>query len=427
MKVLAVVLSATAVVLAAGCSAGPAQQVAPGSHGPSSPPAPGVTSSPAAIGVTRADGVPGCTTATAHARSLGKAGTSLESVPGNPFGVVVTSDGRWSFVSLVNSVAVLRSGGQAVPSLIRTIRLPGHGPALGETLTRDGRYLLVADGSGPEVIDVAAAESGSPHAVLGSLTSKGDGAIEVALSADDRYAFASIEGGRNIAVYSLQRALASGFGPSDFIGDIPVGLDPVGMAVSPDGQWLYATSEFAPGARRSSRGGLGGQGGHRGQGTLQVISIRRAETDPGRSVVTTVSAGCQPIRVITSADGSTVWVTDRASDALLAFSAAMLRTSPARSLIAKVPVGEAPVGLALVRNGTRIVVADSNRYHAPGASSSLAVVNVAAALAGRPALLGYLRAGGFPRQMALEPAGRTLLVTNYNSRQLESVNLADLP
>jgi DNA-binding beta-propeller fold protein YncE len=120
-------------------------------------------------------------------------------------------------------------------------------------------------------------------------------------------------------------------------------------------------------------------------------------------------------------------VTDRASDALLAFSAAMLRTSPARSLIAKVPVGEAPVGLALVRNGTRIVVADSNRYHAPGASSSLAVVNVAAALAGRPALLGYLRAGGFPRQMALEPAGRTLLVANYNSRQLESVNLADLP
>jgi hypothetical protein len=55
------------------------------------------------------------------------------------------------------------------------------------------------------------------------------------------------------------------------------------------------------------------------------------------------------------------------------------------------------------------------------------VVNVAAALAGRPALLGYLRAGGFPRQMALEPAGRTLLVANYNSRQLESVNLADLP
>jgi hypothetical protein len=54
-------------------------------------------------------------------------------------------------------------------------------------------------------------------------------------------------------------------------------------------------------------------------------------------------------------------------------------------------------------------------------------VNVAAALAGKPALLGYLRAGGFPRQMALEPDGRTLLVTNFNSRQLESVSVAGLP
>ena len=421
MKVLAVVLTATAIVLAAGCSAGPAPQAAPGSRGPSSAAAPGVTSPPAARRVTRTQAPTGCTTATAHGRALGAAGTSLQSVPGNPFGVVVTANGRWSFVSLGLSIGVLRTGGQAAPSLIRTIRLPGHGPALGETLTRDGRYLLIADGRGAEVVDVAAAESGGPHAVLGMLTSKGDRAIEVALSADDRYAFASIEGGQAIAVYSLQRALAGGFGPSDFIGDIPVGPDPVGMAVSPDGQWLYATSEFAPGARPSGRGGLGGQG------TLQVISIRRAETDPGRSVMTAVSAGCQPIRVITSADGGTVWVTARAGDTLLAFSAARLRTSPARSLIAKVPVGEAPIGLALVRNGTRIIVADSNRYHAPGAASSLAVVNVTAALAGKPALLGYLRAGGFPRQMALAPDGRTLLVTNYTSRQLESVRVAGLP
>lgn len=365
--------------------------------------------------------MPGCSTATAPARALGAAGTSLEHVPGNPFAVVATSDGHWSFVSLVNSIAVLRSGGQSAPSLIRTISVPGRGAALGEALTRDGRYLLVADTRGAEVIDVARAENGSPHAVLGSLASTGGGeAIEVALSADDRYAFVSLEGGEEIAVFSLQRALAHGFGPSDFVGDIPVGQAPVGLAVSPDGQWLYATSQFAANARPSG-GGLGSQG------TLQVISIRRAETDPGRSVVTTVNAGCQPVRVITSADGSAAWVTARASDTLLGFSAARLRADPARSLIGAVRVGEAPVGLALVRNGARIVVADSNRFNASGASSSLAVVNVAAALAGKPALLGYLRAGGFPRQMALEPGGRTLLVTNFNSSQLESVTVADLP
>ena len=55
------------------------------------------------------------------------------------------------------------------------------------------------------------------------------------------------------------------------------------------------------------------------------------------------------------------------------------------------------------------------------------MVTVAAALAHRPALAGYLPAGGFPRQMALEPDGRVLLVTNFSSRQLETVNVASLP
>jgi hypothetical protein len=54
-------------------------------------------------------------------------------------------------------------------------------------------------------------------------------------------------------------------------------------------------------------------------------------------------------------------------------------------------------------------------------------VRAAPVLAGKPALAGYVRAGGFPREMALEPDGRTLLVGNFSSGQLESVTVADLP
>ena len=144
-------------------------------------------------------------------------------------------------------------------------------------------------------------------------------------------------------------------------------------------------------------------------------------------MVATVDAGCSPVRVITSPDGRVVWVTARGSDRLLGFSAARLLTDPGHALIASVEVGEAPVGLALVDGGSRIVVADSNRFSARRASpaSSLAVVR-RVALA-QPALLGYLPAGGFPREMALEPDGRTLLVTNFSSGQLEAVGVADLP
>jgi DNA-binding beta-propeller fold protein YncE len=343
-------------------------------------------------------------------------------VPGNPFGVVVTADGRWSFVALQGQVGVFRLGGSAGPALVQQVATGQT--ALGEALTPDGRYLLAADdGSGASVISVSRAENGQTPALLGQLNAPGggSGAIEVAVSPDGRLAFVSLEDSGTIAVFNLRQALASDLRASYFLGTIKVGLAPVGLAFSPDGRWLYATSEAA-GA--PSGGVTPGEGA---QGTLTVISVSRAATDPAASVVSTVTAGCSPVRVVASADGSVVWVTARGSDSLLAFSAALLRTDRARSLLASVPVGEAPVGLALVDDGERIVVADSDRFGAPGAASGLAVVSVPAALAGRPALLGYLPAGGFPREMALTPDGRELLVTNYSSNQLESVDLRGLP
>jgi DNA-binding beta-propeller fold protein YncE len=192
-------------------------------------------------------------------------------------------------------------------------------------------------------------------------------------------------------------------------------LSPVGLAVSPDGRWLYATSEVALRSQRSN------------QGTLTLINLSLAETHPASSVVATVAAGCNPVRVITSADGRQVWVTARESDDLLCFSAAALQNDPARALVATVRVGEAPVGLMLVKNGSLIVVADSNRFGAPGANSSLSVVDVAAALAGKSAVLGVIPAGQFPREMALEPGGQRLLVSNYASGQLEAVSVPSIP
>jgi hypothetical protein len=41
--------------------------------------------------------------------------------------------------------------------------------------------------------------------------------------------------------------------------------------------------------------------------------------------------------------------------------------------------------------------------------------------------LGTLLAGGFPREMSLEGNGRTLLIGNFESGQLEAVNVAALP
>ena len=64
-----------------------------------------------------------------------------------------------------------------------------------------------------------------------------------------------------------------------------------------------------------------------------------------------------------------------------------------------------------MHGGSLIVVADSDRFDAPGAVADLDVVNTAAALSGRRAVVGHIRSGSFPREMAL--LGRaTLLVSN---------------
>lgn len=119
-------------------------------------------------------------------------------------------------------------------------------------------------------------------------------------------------------------------------------------------------------------------------------------------------------------------MTARASDDVLGFSAAELSTDPAHALVAVTRVGSEPVGLAAVRGGTLLVVADSNRFYASGQASSLTVVNVAAALAGHPAIVGDLATGGFPRDMSASPDG-TLLVSDYASNQFQAIATASLP
>jgi DNA-binding beta-propeller fold protein YncE len=340
--------------------------------------------------------------------------TQFVSVGSYPFGV--TAVPGYAFVATPQRLEVLSDSG-STPAVVHSILLPGS--AAGTALSRDGRYLLVSDGgSGAFVVDVAAAEHGASGALLGELTQRRlstgipGGSIEVAVTNDDRYAFVALEDTSRIAVYRLAAGIAGHFKGSYYVGSIPTAELPVGLMISPDGRWLYSTSEMA-------RGGGG-------KGTLSVINVAKAEREPAHSVVSTVQAGCGPVRVVTSADGAIVWVTARESDDLLAFSAAKLRSQPAAARLATVLVGEAPVGLALINGGSQIVVADSNRFNAPGRSSGLTVVDTAAALAGRPAVIGTIAAQLFPREMALEPGGADLLVGNFGSKTLEVVPTADL-
>lgn len=356
--------------------------------------------------------MPGCTAAVAKAAALPVRSASV-GVQDGPFTVKVTADGKYSFATLGNSIAVLSNGASLAPKPLSTFSAPGAGK--GAAITNDGRYLLAAAGSGAIVINVSAAEQGDSP-IVGSLTSPyGSGAVEVAISPDGNFAFVTLQNSADMVVFNLHSALTNGFGPADVVGKIKLGQQPVGMAISPDGKWLYATSMTRTKTPNPS------------EGTVTVIDLHRAEVRPSKAVVSTATAGCDPVRVITSPDGSDVWVTGRESDALLGFSAASLRTSPAHSLIARVDVGAAPIGLIMVRTGSRILVANSNLRNQPGATANISVINTSLALSGGHALLGVIRTGLVPREFALEPGGKTVLVTNNGSARVQAIDVGSLP
>jgi serine/threonine protein kinase/DNA-binding beta-propeller fold protein YncE len=347
--------------------------------------------------------LPACTQATARAHTLTGVTTATTTVDGSPFGVAGTPDGKYLFVSTGNAVDLLSVTSALAPTLVRTI--PASNADKGVTMTHNGQFLVAAAGSGAVVVNVAEAEQGASNPVAGTLSSPhGYGAVQVLISADDQYAFVTLQSSAEMAVFNLRDALTQGFSSADFVGYVPLGNQPVGMAS--DGTWMYVAN-------------IGG--------TLSIVSVRMAETSPASAVAATVQVGCQPARALLAHNGKVLWVTSRASDELLGFSTSSLRTDPLHALIARVQVGEVPLGEIFVDGGNRIVIADSNLNGLSSAVSNLAVVSVPAALAGKPALLGYVATGLLPRELAILPGGQTLLVTDENSHQVQAIRVADLP
>jgi DNA-binding beta-propeller fold protein YncE len=363
---------------------------------------------------------PGCSTAAAVGKTLNVGSSAVQLAVADPFGVQVSSDGKYVFATTSKTLTVLTMTGSstAAEQFHYDIAAPGES-AKGLVLTSDGKDIAIAVGNQLSIQSASSAEQGASSADVANLFAPGvtpkTNADQVALSPGGQYAFVTLQNSGELAVFNLHQALTSGATqPGVYVGSIMLGYQPTGVTVSPDGKWLYVTSMAAT----KSSGAA--------EGLLSVLSVPKLESSPASALVSQARAGCGPARVITSADGSTVWVTARLSNELLAFSAARLQTSPKQALIAEVPVGQAPTGAILVDGGATMIVADTNLSGVAGASN-LAVVDVAAALAGKPALTGYIPSGNEPRDLALAPGSQSLYVSDSGAPQLQVVNLSTLP
>jgi DNA-binding beta-propeller fold protein YncE len=362
-------------------------------------------------------------------------------LPGSPFAAVTTANGRYVFVSTTqptSAVTVLRQK-KTYAAVVQTI--PTCGPAFGLAMSKGDRYLLVAvqagsscPSGGVQFIDVRKAIAGDPGAAMGTVPTD-PSAIEVAISSDNKLVFVANEfssGQRcpspdTVSVIDFKEALSSGQSSSAVIGAIPVDCAPVGLAVSANSRYLYVTNETAfstqpfydptvcdipegPGCPIQTRKGA--------VGTLDVVDVRMARTDPSNSVLAHIPAGCSPTRVILTNNDKVAWVSARDENNLLAFNAGDLLTNPSAALLSTTPVGIAPDGAQPFAHRRFIAVANTNRFDScPGAGGTVSILDFATARksGGSAATLGTFDAGVFPRQWDLSPNGKFLYLTEFGS------------
>jgi serine/threonine-protein kinase len=365
---------------------------------------------------------PGCGTTAAAGKTLTPTTSTLKLRYGNPYGVAVTGDGKYLFATNPATLSVLLMNPNQTTANQYHYYVASSGETAGDlALTSDGQYAAVAVGNQINIQGATAAEQSAGTANAANLivprVRPVTDANEVALSPDDRFAFVTLSNSGKLAVFNMQEALARGqTQPGVFVGTVALGIGPTGMAVSPDGQWLYVVS-----AAKSHTTAFGP-----GEGVVSVLSVQKLETNPGSALVAQAAAGCSPTGVAVSPDGTMVWVTAQASNELLGFSAAKLRADPGHALAARVQVGQTPTGVIPVDGGTKLIVADSNLNGLPGADN-LAVVNVAAAIARKPALIGYIPSGRSPLHFALSGSGQYLYVSDSRAAQIQVVNVSTLP
>jgi DNA-binding beta-propeller fold protein YncE len=344
-----------------------------------------------------------CSTQVASAANLDGIATHFSRPYGQPFGVAFEPNGSAAFVTdATGALYEFSSSSTTGPIVLRQgTTFQGYG-LRGIAVTPNGRYVVAASQTGALVFSVKSIRT-KPASdwIVGRFSSRGSEAIETAVSPDGRYVFVSLEDSDQLAVFNLGKALREGFKASDLVGYVNLGVAPVGIAIGPSGHYLYVTSEET---KQST------------QGTLTTLNLKELVLHPARSIVSTVWAGCSPVRVV--ATKSSVYATARESDAVVAFSASDLSENPGHALKDELEVGQAPVGITSVESNT-LVIADSDRFLAPGAVSNLAVVSIGTN--GVLQLTGYVAAGQFPRDIAADPGGRLVVVCNWASGQVETL------
>jgi DNA-binding beta-propeller fold protein YncE len=360
-------------------------------------------------------------------------------LPGRAWHAIASRDGCWIFASMHPAPDSPGSGGLAIitrtsgePVLVRTVPHPlpatgGRTPRFfGLALTRDGRVLIVAGDQRLSFYDVDRLISGSPEPLLGVLEDRDAEYFHMVLSPDERLLLVTNHAGQDIRVVDFAESRRQGFANVSVIGAIPVGVGPNSIVSSANGRRYFAISQVAdsawawPNTCRPFRAPATATADRPG-GAVHVIDAARIVVDPAHSVIATVAAGCDPVRLAYAPRGGRLYVTARSDDALLVFDAERLVTDSAHARVATVVTPAGPVGLALVDGGRWVAVANAVRFSPPSAANvneEVTTVDADAVTRGRSAITRSVFSGGGPVDVTGTPGGDVLIVANFDRKSL---------
>ncbi|MGQ9351060.1 Ig-like domain-containing protein [Mycolicibacterium gilvum] len=190
---------------------------------------------------------------------------------------------------------------------------------------------------------------------------------------------AAIQQAARAAVALATQATAS----PTVIGSIYVGGDPEGVAVSPDGQYIYVTNQ---------------------DGYVSVIDTRN------NNAVTTITTGSDSIGV--AVHGNFVYVANRGSNTVSIIDVSNISLPLSLPHVVNVAVDSAPFGVAVSPNGRYVYVANSG-------SGTVSVID-----SNTKSVIDTVPVGGSPMALAVSPNGTRVYVTG-TSGGLSVIDTAD--
>lgn len=299
------------------------------------------------------------TVLTATGGALASRGGSLGSaqrspgVIGLPYGAAVNADGV-TYVTLHGDLDAIVRWDFSTRSFKDGVTLTGDEPT-NVSFSPDGKRAYVASqlSDQVDVIDVAT------DSVIAEASTPGNDPYQTVVDPDGAHFYASGNGDKIWIFDAVTNA---------FVDTIPVDADPNGMAITPDGQWMFIT--------------------HLSSTTIGRITLATGAYD------TLTSVGDTPVHGLAiSPDGTKLYLVSQGTDSLYEFD-----TSTGENL-GQVPAGDRPFGLAATPDGSEVWITslggELRRFDTNGLS---------------PITTTYL--GGYLRRLAIDPAGNSAVVAD---------------